>query len=87
MITLATEMKWADWQSIINTDNDIDETVNRITSIILNATDNNIPNKIVTIRPHDIPCMTNKIRKLIRKRKKADTKAKQMNTELSWQQL
>ncbi len=56
------------WQDILNTVN-IDTTADLLTNAINNAASQSIPNKVVTIRPNDIPWLNNSIRKLIRKRK------------------
>ncbi len=54
---------------------------------IINAASETIPNKLVTIRPNDIPWFNNNIRKLLRKRKKAHKKAKLANTESAWSEF
>ncbi len=71
------------WQEILNNEN-FDTTADSIANSIINAASDTIPNKLVTIRPNDIPWFNNNIRKLLRKRKKVHKKAKLANTESAW---
>ncbi len=74
------------WQAILNNEN-FDTTADSIANSIINAASDTIPNKLVTIRPNDIPWFNNNIRKLLRKRKKAHKKAKLANTESAWSEF
>ncbi len=71
------------WHDILQTEN-LDTTADIITNSIIDAASATIPNKVVTIRPNDIPWFNNNIRKLIRKRNRYHTKAKNTNPESNW---
>ena len=64
----------------VNQFNDLDENVKCISEAIISAADKFIPNKIVTIRPEELPWITRQIKRLIRKRKRAYIKKKIKNT-------
>lgn len=71
-----------DW-SFINNDN-TDAVADEIADTILKCASNTIPNKIVTIRPNDLPHINNNIRKLIKTRRKLHSIAKRVNTVEAW---
>ena len=71
------------WESVINPD-DLDSTAKLLTEVITNAAKISIPNKLVNIRPNDVPWFKSNIRKLIRQRKRLHKKAKIINTDQSW---
>ena len=54
----------------IQTNNNIDQNIQDLSEIILNAADKSIPNKIVTIKSNDSPWITCRIKHLIRNRKR-----------------
>jgi len=57
-------LRTTDWNSLFDND-DLDDTTEKITAKILSIASQNIPNKIITVRPHDIPWMSNLVRTLI----------------------
>ena len=63
---------------------DVDCITEKITSTILKAASNSIPNKLVTIRSEDPPWMHNEIRKLIRHGKRLHCKAKRFDSPHLW---
>lgn len=63
------------WENELNTE-DVDLKVYNITSSIINAGKQAIPNKVVTIRPGESPWITSRIKKIIRKRKRTFRKFK-----------
>ena len=71
-----------DWDSL--SDPDVNIHASNITNHLNALTAECIPNKTVRIRPSDPPWITTAIRKLIRKRKRAYQKAKQINTPRLW---
>lgn len=71
------------WNEHLSHDN-IDIAANIIAETILSAASHSIPNKLVTIRPTDIPWINNSIRRMIRKRNKLHKKAKSSNTTTNW---
>ena len=72
-----------DWESIFSTD-DIDKITTDISNTILSADEATIPNKFVTIRKHDPACLTDEIRKLIRKKNRIHNKVKRLNKPVDW---
>ena len=75
-----------DWDSILS--NNCNENIaSKITSTIFDAASKSIPNKIVTIRPDDLPWFTSKIRKMQRKRKRVHKKAKRQDTPQLWEKF
>ncbi|MEW8546418.1 MAG: endonuclease/exonuclease/phosphatase family protein, partial [Candidatus Thiodiazotropha sp.] len=76
---ILSEVNWDDTLS-----GDVDGIAEKLTSTILTAASNSIPNKLVTIRPKDPPWMHNEIRKLIRQRKRLHRKAKRSNSTHLW---
>ena len=62
----------------------VDSIARILNTSILDAAEQSIPNKIVTIRPTDSPWMHNKIRKLIRQRKRVHKQAKRTNNDQNW---
>ena len=71
-----------DWDSL--SDPDVNIHASNITNHLNALTAECLPNKTVRIRPSDPPWITTAIRKLIRKRKRAYQKAKQINTPRLW---
>jgi hypothetical protein len=71
-----------DWESIFSTN--IDKITTDISNTILSAAEATIPNKLVTIRKQDPAWLTNKIRKLIRKKNRIHNKAKRLNKPADW---
>lgn len=59
-----------DFEGYLETNNDIEESLNFISESISDASEKTIPHKLVTIRPNVHPWITCNIRKLIRKRKR-----------------
>lgn len=66
------------------TDNDINKYTSNVITQIINFAKTFIPNKIVKIRPSDVPWMNNDIRKRIRKRKRIYKKAITSNSPYQW---
>ena len=62
----------------------IDESAAKLTKNILQAVDESIPNKIVTIRPRDPLWMHNGIRRAIRDKTKKHKIAKSVKTYETW---
>ena len=62
----------------------IEDQVKKISTNITHAANQSIPNKVVTIRPRDLPWIHNEIRKEIRKRNKIHQLAKRTNTPENW---
>ena len=50
----------------IENENNIDKNVQYISDAITKKAENSIPNKIITVRPNDPPCITCYIKRLIR---------------------
>ncbi|MEW8185640.1 MAG: reverse transcriptase family protein [Candidatus Thiodiazotropha endolucinida] len=73
-----------DWNCIID-ENDIDKSVEKFTSVLIQTAEKSIPNKIATIRPNEYPWINGLIRKLIRKRKRLYRRAKRTNVQQVWQ--
>ena len=74
-----------DLYTIVNSAQDnVDSIARKLNTSILNAAEQSIPNKIVTIRPTDSPWMHNEIRKLIRQRKRVYKQAKRTNNDHKW---
>ena len=71
-----------DWTSVEN--DDVNIYAEQLTDTILSISKTCIPNKIVTIRSKDTPWFNNNLRKLIRKRKRAHTRAKRTNYPEHW---
>ena len=65
-------------------DPDINIYTRNFTDYLNSLTAECIPNKTVRIRPSDPPWITTAVRKLIRKRKRAYKRAKQLNTMILW---
>ncbi len=78
-----SKLRATNWQNIINNEN-LDTSAELISTTILEAASQSIPNKVVTIRPNDIPWFNNKIKRIIRKRNRIHKRAKLLNTELMW---
>lgn len=79
---LRSEMRSYNWQYCF--DDDINIYSNNITSKIIDFAKNNIPNKVVKIRPSDAPWMNNNIKKNIRIRKRLYKKAKRTQSQYYW---
>ena len=60
-----TQLASVDWDFIDNDNSDC--VADEIVNVIIKTATRTIPNKIATIRQHDIPWMNNSIRKLIKK--------------------
>ena len=71
-----------DWNSQLV--GDIDNMNDVLSNKILTAIDQFVPNKTVTIRPNDKIWMTNEIRLKIRQRNRQHSRAKQNNSQASW---
>ena len=65
--------------------NDVNGSSDRWTELFLSIARENIPNKIVTIRPNDKPFYKNEHRKLRRKRDRAHREAKRLKTNSLWE--
>ena len=65
-----------DLQNKIESNSNIDDNVLCIADCIMQASQESIPNKIVTIRPNENPWTTGHIKRLIRKRKRTFKKYK-----------
>ena len=50
-----------DWNCIID-ENDIDKSVEKFTSVLIQTAEKSIPNKIATIRPNEYPWINGLIR-------------------------
>lgn len=68
-------------------DNDLDTIALKITETIKSAALISIPSKEVTVRSRDKPWMHNKLRSLIRKRKRFHKRAKKSNSPIHWAQF
>lgn len=79
------ELNSVNWNAILDNNDTIDKIANSFCNVITTAATNTIPNKIVTIRPNDLPWINNELRRNIRKRTKLHTQAKRLNTEAAWQ--
>ena len=82
---LRTKIANTDWDSL--SDPDVNTHASNITNHLNSLTAERIPNKTVRIRPSDPPWITTAIRKLIKKRKRAYHKAKQIDTPRLWNTL
>ena len=65
----------------------IDLFAERITNHIKEISNECIPNKIVRVKPSNLPWLTANIKKLIRKRKRLFRKARPTNDPLLWQRF
>ena len=72
-----------DWNDIITTLS-LDEAAAKFSERIMNAVDQCVPNKIVSIRENDEPWFTNDIRTLCEKKLKIHTLAKRLNSVWCW---
>ena len=77
------ELLKINWDSLIDNHNINTAAVN-VTEKILEAAAKSIPNKMVQVRKNDPPWMNSNIRKMIRKRKRLNKKAKITNNEIDW---
>ncbi|XP_045166981.2 uncharacterized protein LOC123530276 [Mercenaria mercenaria] len=77
------KLQATNWETLMDS-NDLEKVTQDITESILSAASESIPNKVVTIRPNNIPWLNTKLRKLIRKRNKIHKRAKKSNTVESW---
>ena len=80
---LRSHISNTDWNELI-ANNNIDTIVKTLTQTIYDSVQIAIPSKTVTIRPNDAPWMHNKIRTLIRQRKRLYRKAKQNDNATDW---
>ena len=71
-----------DWDS--NYSDDPDKYAESITYIIIENVSNTIPNKTITINPHEPAWMTLEIKRKIRQRKRYYRKAKRTNSAQHW---
>ena len=71
-----------DWDS--NYSDDPDKYAESITNIIIENVSNTIPNKTITINPHEPAWMTLEIKRKIRQRKRYYRKAKRTNSAQHW---
>lgn len=76
-------LKETDWNSINDNDN-MDQISINISDTILSSASQSIPNKLVTIRPDDVPWMTSEVRRSIRRRNRIHRHAKHSNTVANW---
>ena len=72
------------WDTILN--EDVNESCKNVTALILRTAEKFIPCKTVVIRKNDSPWMHNSLRRLIRKRRRAHSRAKKTNKPAHWQQ-
>lgn len=79
-----TKIQETDWDQIFENNNNIDKITKTITETILSIASETIPNRIITIRNHDLPWITNEIKKLMRKRDRIRRKAKRTNNQNLW---
>ncbi|WAR30422.1 hypothetical protein MAR_032964, partial [Mya arenaria] len=77
------KLQATNWETILNSNN-IDQTASSISDTIILAVLQTITNKIVTIRPNDIPWIYNTMRKQIKIRKKIHKLAKRQHPETAW---
>ncbi|MEW8546463.1 MAG: reverse transcriptase family protein, partial [Candidatus Thiodiazotropha sp.] len=75
----------SDWEQILT--GQPEYVTEQITTTILKAATDSIPNKYATIRPADPPWMHNEIRKLIRQRKRLHKRAKRIDTVQIWRKF
>ena len=66
---------------------DLNETVHQFSDKLYEIALNNIPSKLVTVRPADKIWYNNNLRKLLRKKKRIHKQAKILNTNMSWQKF
>ena len=67
--TFSNDLTDTNWNSLKS--NDIDTYAENITDRITFLTNKHIPNKMITVRKTDPPWLTNNMKKLLRKKKKA----------------
>ncbi|MCG7868088.1 MAG: reverse transcriptase family protein [Candidatus Thiodiazotropha taylori] len=72
-----------DWNSILSTP-DLNETVNKFTNAIIKSAKVAIPNKTVTIRPHEPKWISCDIKRQIRQRKRLFRTAKRLDNATTW---
>ena len=76
-------LQLTDWDALFTSD-DVNEIADNITSNIINAAKESIPNMTVTIRPKEPERINAKIKTAIRQRKRFFQKAKRLNTNQAW---
>ena len=74
-----------DWESFKHPN--IDVYAERITNQLKEISNECIPNKIVRVKPSNLPWLTANIKKLIRKRKRLFRKARPTNDPILWQRF
>ena len=79
---LRTKTAETDWASL--RDDNLDTYTTNISNRILQIAKQCIPNRVVRIKPADPPWLTLRIKKIIRKRKRAYKKAKITNSPAHW---
>ena len=75
-IKYRSKLESINWDSIIDTSQDINEITNDVSKKILDTASSCIPNRVVAIRKDDLPWITKEIKHLIRKRNRLRKKAK-----------
>lgn len=75
-----------DWDQILAL-NDVNESADKLSDLIINAAKESIPNKTVTIRPSEPLWINGYIKRQIRQRKRLFKDAKRKNTDRSWQKF
>ena len=74
-----------DWESFKHPN--IDLSAERITNHFKEISNECIPNKIVRVKPSNLPWLTANIKKLIRKRQRLFRKARRTNDPILWQRF
>ncbi|PJE78229.1 hypothetical protein CI610_02839 [invertebrate metagenome] len=77
------KLKHINWNALINV-NDINVSVKNFTDTLLDIAKTCIPNKNITVKSNEPPWMSNEIRRLIRKRKRAHKRAKRTLINDHW---
>ncbi|MEW8546207.1 MAG: reverse transcriptase family protein, partial [Candidatus Thiodiazotropha sp.] len=72
-----------DWNQVLSTP-DLNETVSKVTDVIIESAKAAIPNKIVTIRPKEPKWINCYIKRQIRQRKRLFKTAKRLNNATTW---
>jgi hypothetical protein len=73
------QLQRVDWDEIINSGNSLDDLCESFLNVLLQAADESIPNKIITVRKTGPPWMNGAIRIAIRKRNRLQRQANKSN--------
>lgn len=73
----------SNWE-FISPRHDLNDIAEKVTETIINAAKQSIPNRTVTIKPHEPQWINSNIKRLIRQRKRLFKLAKRVNNEHAW---